>query len=87
LDARLPWMPAASAPFAPPARHWIEAVLRLFIAEDCSTVQKHATIWKGSSRTVCHTKNEVSCSYVAQNVERKKIVGRKVRNGAIRRWR
>jgi len=30
-------------------------------------------------------KNEVRCSYVAQNVEWKKIVGRKVQNGTSRR--
>jgi len=36
-----------------------EAMLRLFIAEHCSNAWKHATIWKRSSRTVCHTKNEV----------------------------
>jgi len=33
-----------------------EAMLRLFIAEPCSTVYKHATIWNRSWRTVCHTK-------------------------------
>jgi len=46
-----------------------EAMLRLFIAEHYSTVWKHATIWKRSSRTACHTKNEVSCSYIAQKVK------------------
>jgi len=30
-----------------------EAMHRLFIAEHCSTVYKHATIRKRSSRTVC----------------------------------
>jgi len=46
-----------------------EAMLRLFIAEHCSTAYKHATIWKRSSSTVCHTKNEVNCSYVAQKAK------------------
>jgi len=46
-----------------------EAMLSLFIAEHYSTVLKHVTIWKRSSRTVCHTKNEVSCRYVAQKVK------------------
>jgi len=55
-----------------------EATLRLVIAEHCSTVWKHATVWKRSSRTACHTKNEVSCSDVAQNIDWKTIVGRKV---------
>jgi len=55
-----------------------EAMLRLFIAEHCSTIWKHTTMWKRSSITVNHTKNEVSCSYAAQNIDWKKIVGRKV---------
>jgi len=50
------------------------AMLRLFIAEHCSAVSKHATIWKRSSRTMCHTTNEVTCSYIAQNADWKKIV-------------
>jgi len=54
-----------------------EAMLRLFIVEHFSAVWKHATIWKRSSRTVCHTKNEVSCSYVAQYVDGNNIVGPK----------
>jgi len=41
----------------PDLKSWrAEAMLRLFVAEHCSTVQKHATISKRSSRTVCHTK-------------------------------
>jgi len=55
-----------------------EAMPRLFIDEHCSTVQKHATISKRSSRTVCHTKNEASCGCLAQNVDWTKIVGQKV---------
>jgi len=46
-----------------------ETMLRLFVAEHCSAAYKYATIWKRSSITVCHTKNEVSCSYIAQKVK------------------
>jgi len=46
-----------------------EAMLRLFITEHYSTAYKHATIWKRSSRTVCHTKNEASCSCAVQKVK------------------
>jgi len=44
-------------------------MFRLIIAEHSSTAYKHATIGKGSSSTVCHTKDQVSCSYVAQKVK------------------
>jgi len=37
-----------------------ETMLRLFSTEHCSTVYKHATVWKRSSRTVCHTKKKRS---------------------------
>jgi len=57
-----------------------EAMLNLFIAEHCSTVWKHPTIWKRSSRNVCHTKKrsklQLRCSK-SQNVDWKKIVAEK----------
>jgi len=51
-----------------------EAMLRLFIAEHRSTAYKHATIWKRSSGTVCHTKKrgklQLRCSKVKMLTDR-----------------
>ena len=50
-----------------------EAMLRLFIAERCSTVKKHATLGKRSSRTVCHTKNEVRAVTLLKMLTERKL--------------
>jgi len=55
-----------------------EAMLRLFIAEQCSTqLYKNMQPFERDRQELCHTKKRVSCSYVAQNVDWNKMVGRK----------